>query len=65
MTAGIIAGDGSVAGASGAKDSAGYYNGSGIAPGASIFVYAITTFLETCSASVRLLITAETAWNLI
>ena len=47
MTAGIIVGDGSVAGASGAKDSGGYYNGSGIAPGAKIFMYAITDFLST------------------
>jgi len=41
MVAGIIAGDGSAADATGGVDSAGYYNGSGIAPGAKVFSYKV------------------------
>ncbi|HEX3528665.1 MAG TPA: S8 family serine peptidase [Thermoanaerobaculia bacterium] len=42
MVAGIIAADGSVSGATGGTDTAGYYNGMGIAPGAKIFSYEVS-----------------------
>lgn len=46
MVAGIIAGDGSVAGATQAADAEGFFYGSGIAPGARIFAFDILGLFE-------------------
>ena len=46
MVAGIIAGDGSAAGATQATDAEGFFYGSGIAPGAKIFAFDILGLFE-------------------